>query len=53
VREGSDLTLRRALSELRPDEVHELRRRGGGYGLAAPCVGVGRAALFENVSGTE
>jgi len=29
--------------------VHELRRRGGGYGLATLCVGVGQgqAALFR------
>ena len=29
--------------------LHELRRRGGRYGLAALCVGVGQgqAALFE------
>jgi acetyl-CoA C-acetyltransferase len=29
--------------------VHELRRRGGRYGLATLCVGVGQgqAALFE------
>jgi acetyl-CoA C-acetyltransferase len=29
--------------------VHELRRRGGRYGVATMCVGVGQgqAALFE------
>jgi 3-oxoadipyl-CoA thiolase len=33
--------------------AHELRRRGGRYGLAALCVGVGQgqAALFENTEG--
>ena len=33
--------------------VHELRRRGGRYGLATLCVGVGQgqAALFERVAG--
>jgi acetyl-CoA C-acetyltransferase len=32
--------------------VHELRRRGGRYGLATLCVGVGQgqAALFENAA---
>jgi acetyl-CoA acetyltransferase len=32
--------------------LHELRRRGGRYGLATLCVGVGQgqAALFERVS---
>ncbi|MGH3040781.1 MAG: thiolase family protein, partial [Gaiellaceae bacterium] len=32
--------------------LHELRRRGGRYGLAALCVGVGQgqAALFERAS---
>jgi 3-oxoadipyl-CoA thiolase len=27
--------------------LHELRRRGGHYGLATLCVGVGQAALFQ------
>jgi acetyl-CoA acetyltransferase len=29
--------------------LHELRRRGGGYGVATMCVGVGQgqAALFQ------
>ncbi|HWH04834.1 MAG TPA: acetyl-CoA C-acyltransferase [Gaiellaceae bacterium] len=33
--------------------LHELRRRGGRYGVATMCVGVGQgqAALFERVSG--
>jgi 3-oxoadipyl-CoA thiolase len=33
--------------------LHELRRRGGRYGLATLCVGVGQgqAALFERVAG--
>jgi 3-oxoadipyl-CoA thiolase len=32
--------------------LHELRRRGGGYGLATLCVGVGQgqAALFESTA---
>jgi acetyl-CoA C-acetyltransferase len=35
--------------------LHELRRRGGRYGLATMCVGVGQgqAALFERSSGDE
>jgi 3-oxoadipyl-CoA thiolase len=35
--------------------LHELRRRGGRYGLATMCVGVGQgqAALFERSSGGE
>jgi acetyl-CoA acetyltransferase family protein len=34
--------------------LHELRRRGGRYGLATLCVGVGQgqAALFERPAGT-
>jgi len=34
--------------------VHELRRRGGRYGLATLCVGVGQgqAALFERTTGS-
>jgi 3-oxoadipyl-CoA thiolase len=34
--------------------LHELRRRGGRYGLATLCVGVGQgqAALFERTAGT-
>ena len=33
--------------------LHELRRRGGRYGLATLCVGVGQgqAALFERAAG--
>jgi acetyl-CoA C-acetyltransferase len=33
--------------------LHELRRRGGRYGLATMCVGVGQgqAALFEQSGG--
>src|SRR5262249_60757341 len=33
--------------------LHELRRRGGRYGLATLCVGVGQgqAALFERTAG--
>jgi acetyl-CoA acetyltransferase len=26
--------------------VWELRRRGGGYGLAAPCIGVGQGIVM-------
>jgi acetyl-CoA C-acetyltransferase len=35
--------------------AHELRRRGGRYGLATLCVGVGQgqAALFERAAGEE
>src|SRR5206468_7541002 len=34
--------------------LHELRRRGGRYGIATLCVGVGQgqAALFERLSGS-
>ncbi len=34
--------------------LHELRRRGGRYGLATLCVGVGQgqAALFERAGAT-
>ena len=34
--------------------LHELRRRGGRYGLATLCIGVGQgqAALFEREAGT-